>query len=197
MDYQYVTGEIPTAIRAKIVGDSYRVGDIIADSLTSLCVRLLAGSFDPEASVECYRAGRADWDVRAKSIRAAAAELARRAGQGGRSPPAEKRTLGVSRRLTGASEKPSSNLFKPRALVWEGMRLRLRSSKRFLAVVKPDAGYPNLYRIHLAPDHLSDLLNLTRAKEAAVALALTMLNREVATKQARNAHRPKAVERIS
>jgi hypothetical protein len=36
-----------------------------------------------------------------------------------------------------------------------------------LAIVEPDAKYPFLYRIRYPDGHLSDMVNLTRAKDAA------------------------------
>jgi hypothetical protein len=66
-----------TVIRAEIVSPPqresfYQVDNVTAATLSGLCVKLLAAGFDPEASVECYRPGREAWDIRAKSIRAAA-----------------------------------------------------------------------------------------------------------------------------
>jgi hypothetical protein len=45
-----------------------------------------------------------------------------------------------------------------------------------LAIVEPDAKYPTLYRIRYPDGHLSDMVNLTRAKDAACCLALRSLN---------------------
>jgi hypothetical protein len=46
-------------------------------------------------------------------------------------------------------------------------------------VLKSDPAHPSLYRV-CALDYASDLLNLTRAKDAAISFALAVLNREVA-----------------
>lgn len=45
-----------------------------------------------------------------------------------------------------------------------------------LAIVEPDAKYPFLYRIRYPDGHLSDMVNLTRAKDAACWFALRSLN---------------------
>ena len=64
-------------------------------------------------------------------------------------------------------------IYSTRDLVWAGLELRL--GRRVLATVKPDPEWPKLYRVH-TPSHVSDTVNLTRAKDAAVCLALACLN---------------------
>ena len=59
---------------------------------------------------------------------------------------------------------------------WDGHRLRL-STGRLLATVEPDAQWAGMYRVRLPSGHLTDIVNLTRAKDAAVSLALSGLNR--------------------
>jgi hypothetical protein len=54
----------------------YRVGDIEAMSLAGLCAALLKAGYPPDAEVQCFRSGRSDWDIRARSIAAAATEAA-------------------------------------------------------------------------------------------------------------------------
>jgi hypothetical protein len=71
-------------IRAEIVDGAYRIADITAASLRHLCAQLLAAGYDPDASVECYRPGRTEWDIRARSIRAAPLEA--RTGEEGEAP---------------------------------------------------------------------------------------------------------------
>jgi hypothetical protein len=58
---------------------------------------------------------------------------------------------------------------------WEGHRLRL-STGRLLATVEPDALWAGIFRVRFRDGHLTDLINLTRAKDAAVSLALADLN---------------------
>jgi hypothetical protein len=45
-----------------------------------------------------------------------------------------------------------------------------------LAIVEPDAKYTGIYRIRFPDGGLSDIVNLTRAKDAALAFALRSLN---------------------
>ena len=58
---------------------------------------------------------------------------------------------------------------------WEGHRLRL-STGRLLATVEPDRHWAGMYRVRFRDGLLTDMVNLTRAKDAAIALALTNLN---------------------
>jgi hypothetical protein len=78
---------MPSIVRAEIIGNAYAVGDLHADTLGRLAVLLLAANFPPGASIEAYRPGRATWDLRATSIRAAAEALLVREGRGCDSPP--------------------------------------------------------------------------------------------------------------
>jgi hypothetical protein len=61
-------------------------------------------------------------------------------------------------------------------LKWIGHELRLTSG-RLLATVKPDPEWPNLWRVHMPDGHVTDMVNLSRAKDAAGTLALAVLNR--------------------
>lgn len=85
----------------------------------------------------------------------------------------------------GGGADKASRVFKADNLMWDGMRLRLRTSERVLAVLRRDVEYPTLWRAHVGCDHITDLVNLTRAKDAAMCLAIAMLNGEVAIKQSR------------
>jgi len=58
---------------------------------------------------------------------------------------------------------------------WDGYRLRLLSG-RLLATVEPDAQWARMWRVRFHDGHLTDMVNLTRAKDAAVSLALAELN---------------------
>jgi hypothetical protein len=60
-------------------------------------------------------------------------------------------------------------------LRWDGPRLRLRSG-RLLATIVPDPEWNGMWRVHLPDGHVSDMVNLTRAKDAALSLALALLN---------------------
>lgn len=65
-------------------------------------------------------------------------------------------------------------------LTWrkDGVRLLLfhGSDQNPLAIIEPDAKYFRLYRIRYPDGHLSDMVNLTRAKDAACSFALRSLN---------------------
>ena len=61
-------------------------------------------------------------------------------------------------------------------LKWDGLRLRLKTG-RLLATVEPDGKWPAMYRARLPNGHLTDMVNLTRAEDAAIALACTELNK--------------------
>jgi hypothetical protein len=61
-------------------------------------------------------------------------------------------------------------------LKWDGPRLRLKTG-RLLATVEPDGKWPAMYRARLPNGHLTDMVNLTRAKDATIALACTELNK--------------------
>jgi hypothetical protein len=63
----------------------------------------------------------------------------------------------------------------PRNLKWTGHELRLWSG-RLLATVKPDPDWPGMWRAHMADGHVTDMVNLSRAKDAAGALALAALD---------------------
>jgi hypothetical protein len=61
-------------------------------------------------------------------------------------------------------------------LAWNGRELRLGSKRgRVLASVEPDAEWPELWRVRFGT-HLSDTVNLSRAKDAAMVLVMAELN---------------------
>jgi hypothetical protein len=60
-----------------------------------------------------------------------------------------------------------------RDAVWKGNDLIVRN--RIVASVVPDAKHPQMWRVALPNGHLSDMVNLTRAKDAARSLALKAL----------------------
>ena len=59
-------------------------------------------------------------------------------------------------------------------LKWDGLKLRLKSG-RLLATVEPDAKWPKMYRVRLPDGHVTDMVNLSRARDAARHLALRVL----------------------
>jgi hypothetical protein len=70
-------------------------------------------------------------------------------------------------------------------LVWSERSLRLYSGRgRVLATVEPDKEWKGMWRVRMPDGHLTDMVNLTRAKDAAVSLALGVLNRRVSPAEA-------------
>lgn len=62
-------------------------------------------------------------------------------------------------------------------LNWDGSQLRLFSSRgRVLASVEPDLTSLSMWRVRLPDGYLTDMVNLSRAKDAAASLALGVLN---------------------
>ena len=66
--------------------------------------------------------------------------------------------------------------YRQKDLKWDGLQLRLNSG-RLLATVEADSKWPEMYRVRLPDGHLTDMANLTRAKDAAGCLVLANLNR--------------------
>jgi hypothetical protein len=60
-------------------------------------------------------------------------------------------------------------------LKWRGRELRLKSG-RLLATVEPDGKWVGMFRVRLPNGHLTDMVNLSRAKDAAISLACADLN---------------------
>ena len=58
-------------------------------------------------------------------------------------------------------------------LTWTGNELRL--GRRTVATIEPDAEWPGLWRARIG-DHLTDMTNRTRAKDAAQCIAASNLN---------------------
>jgi hypothetical protein len=73
-------------------------------------------------------------------------------------------------------EESDLRVFNQDDVKWDGLKLRSRTG-RLLAMVEPDPEWPLLYRVRLPGGHLTDMLNLTRAKDAARCLALETLSR--------------------
>ena len=61
-------------------------------------------------------------------------------------------------------------------LKWDGDHLRLISG-RLLATIERDQMWQSMWRVRLPDGHVTDMVNLTRAKDAATTLALASLNR--------------------
>src|SRR5262245_10098515 len=63
------------------------------------------------------------------------------------------------------------------ALKWDGPELRLKTG-RLLATVVPDEKYQGMFRVRTKDGQLSDMVNLSRAKDAARSLAMAAFNLE-------------------
>ena len=60
---------------------------------------------------------------------------------------------------------------------WSDLAFRLGSKRgRIPATVVTDLEWPNMYRVQMPGRQVSDMVNLTRAKDAAMCLALASLN---------------------
>jgi hypothetical protein len=68
--------------------------------------------------------------------------------------------------------------YRARELKWDGPVLRLGMDGRFLAALEAAPIWPGMYRVRTLDGCVSDMLNRTRAKDAAVSLALAMLNHD-------------------
>jgi hypothetical protein len=79
--------------------------------------------------------------------------------------------------------KKSHRIYGHQDIDWDGHRLRL-STGRLLATVEPDRNWAGMYRVRLPSGHLTDIVNLARAKDATISLALTALNNAKPDKEA-------------
>jgi hypothetical protein len=61
-------------------------------------------------------------------------------------------------------------------LMWDRMTLRRRRGDRVMATIVPDKTWPGMWRVRMRDGHLTDMVNLTRAKDAAQLSALAVLN---------------------
>ena len=61
-------------------------------------------------------------------------------------------------------------------LRWNGLALHFGRHTKPLSTVVPDDRWPGMWRIRHHDGILSDLLNLTRARDAATSIALAYLN---------------------
>ena len=81
-------------------------------------------------------------------------------------------------RPSGSFLRPfeSRHCFGSNELVWDGLQLRLRTvDGPVMATVVEDANWPGMWRVRLGR-RLSDMANLSRAKDAAISIVLRGLN---------------------
>jgi hypothetical protein len=74
--------------------------------------------------------------------------------------------------LSGAAKVRTN--YQAEELAWGGLTLRLGRG-RVVASVEPDSKWSGMWRVRCGRQ-LSDMVNLTRAKDAAVSIALSQLN---------------------
>lgn len=67
-------------------------------------------------------------------------------------------------------------VYNRNVLVWDGPYVRLNSG-RLLATLKEEDAWPGLWRASLCDGHITDMVNLARAKDAAEVLSIGILNR--------------------
>ena len=82
-------------------------------------------------------------------------------------------------RPSGAFLRPfeSRHCFGRNELIWDGHRLRLRTVRGpVMATVEEDKNWPGMWRVRFG-GKLSDMANLSRAKDAAISLVLSELNK--------------------
>jgi hypothetical protein len=82
-----------------------------------------------------------------------------------------------------ASYRPTGASYRRTRFRWDGDRLMIGSG-HLIATVEPDSEWPGLWRVRLPDGRLSDMVNRTRAKDAAETLALVVLNREEVSAEA-------------
>jgi hypothetical protein len=97
-------------------------------------------------------------------------------GAGVGQPPGRKPHPRASYGLSGTS-------YRRTRFRWDGDRLMIGSG-HLIATVEPDSEWPGLWRVRLPDGRLSDMVNRTRAKDAAETLALVVLNREEVSAEA-------------
>jgi len=67
-------------------------------------------------------------------------------------------------------------LYGNHQLTWKGDALRRHDSRKPILRIVPDQKYPSMWRVECPDGRLSDMLNRTRAQDAARAVALRTLN---------------------
>jgi hypothetical protein len=77
-----------------------------------------------------------------------------------------------------AYPKKDRLMYDRQDFIWHGRQLRLFSGLRVLASIEPDQTWPGMRRVRLPDGYLTDMVNLSRAKDAAASLALGVLNQK-------------------
>jgi hypothetical protein len=82
----------------------------------------------------------------------------------------------ISVQADDSMNQRKTDSYRHRDLRWDGHKLRLNSG-RLLATVEPDTEWAGMHRVRLTDGELTDMVNLTRAKDAAAHLVLADLNK--------------------
>jgi hypothetical protein len=61
-------------------------------------------------------------------------------------------------------------------LEWKGDGLYLNGKGKPILTIAPDGKHPTMWRVRLPDGRLTDMVNRTRAKDAAISIALGILN---------------------
>jgi hypothetical protein len=67
-------------------------------------------------------------------------------------------------------------IYSTKSLEWKGDGLHLHGKGKPIVTIVPDGKYPNMWRVCHPDGRLTDMVNRTRAKDAAVSIALGILN---------------------
>ncbi len=86
--------------------------------------------------------------------------------------------------VLGSTWEDAMHIYGSQDLVWTDTQLRLSHRGRTMATIEPDQTWPGMWRVRLPKRQPSDMVNLTRARDAAVSLALAVLNTEEAPVEA-------------
>ena len=81
-----------------------------------------------------------------------------------------------SQAIKPPARRSAGHVFGHEDIRWRDHQLRLLTG-RLLATVVLDNRYAGMYRVRLPDGRVTDIVNLSRAKDAAIALALANLNR--------------------
>jgi len=85
-----------------------------------------------------------------------------------------------------------THVFGNTDLQWDAHTVRARGRKFPKLQIVPDATYPGMWRVQYPDGRLSDMVNKTRAKDAAKSILLAILNRD--TRRLEQATEPLAAE---
>lgn len=71
------------------------------------------------------------------------------------------------------------HVFSNADLSWKGDALHAIGRRGAIVTIEPDAKYPGMWRVRSRDGSLSDMVNRTRAKDAARSIAMAFLNTDI------------------